>query len=180
MKNQKDLLAIVEQYAIDIQEGVRPRFYQQMANDPDLEELLPLIELLALTDAASVKMPSKSTERVKKEILSSSPKSRKWSLQSLINENLPSISHKSSFGPTQTLIEAIRFDTEEFELSDTNKVNEIVSRLATKHSIQFSDLLLWVRELISNVLNTTLNQSIVFARETKENAEDEEEQNHAE
>ena len=173
MKNQKDLLAIVEQYATDIQEGVRPSFYQQMANDPDLEELLPLIELLALTDAANVKMPIKSTEKVKQRIFS------KWSLQRLINENQPSVPDKSSFGLTQTSIEAIRFDTEEFELDDTNKVNEIVSRLATKHHIQFSDLLLWVRELISNVVNSTANQSIVFARETKESAEDEEEQNHA-
>jgi hypothetical protein len=179
MKNQKDLLAIVEQYAIDIKAGIRPSFYQLMATDPDLEELLPLIELLTLTDAASEKMPSKSTEKVKQEILSSSPKSKKWSLQRLINENFPSIPHKSSFDHTQALIEAIRSDTEEFELSDTDKVNEVVSRLATKHHIQFSDLLPWVREFISNVLNTTSNQSMVFARETKESAEDEEEQNHA-
>jgi len=179
MKNQKDLLAIVEQYAIDIQEGVRPSFYQLLATNPDLEELLPLIELLTLTDAASIKMPTNSTEKVKQEILSSSPKSSKWSLQRLINENVPAISQKSSFGLTQKLIETIRSDNEEFELNDANKVNEIVSRLATKHHIQFSDLLLWVRELISNVLHAPSNQSIVFARETKESAEDEEEQKHA-
>lgn len=70
MTTELDLIAVLDQFVEDLDEGVTPRIYELMASDSEtIADLIPLLELITLTEASTVQMPVAETEKVRARVL---------------------------------------------------------------------------------------------------------------
>jgi hypothetical protein len=170
MTTELNLMAILDQFMEDLDEGVEPRIYELMASDPTkLTDLIPLLELITLVEASTTSMPDEEAEKVKARIFGKAADSHvsqsEWSMSRLVEESDPEVVAKGqAFGLDQAQMDVISSDTTPLDLDD---LSGVVNELAKKHKLPFFDLLNWVNQLVSSVLSAQGNSStfMVYARD---------------
>ncbi len=171
MADEMELAQLLDQFVDDLNNGRVPRIYELMVSDPEtVAELIPLLDLAAWFKTSNVQAPATDAETIKNLSDQVNHARGNWSMQRLIAEGDPQVVAKSkAFGLGPTQLRAVSSDTTPFDLRDSDRVNEIVARLARKHQMRSQGLLGWVRQLISSALHVETNSSMsmVFARDAE-------------
>ncbi len=169
MDNQARIEQIISEFVDDLNKGVSPRLYDLMANEPELTaSLLPILDFTAWFKAIAVEVPKEEKETIKTKIFS--PDSTVWSMSRLITRSdSETLARGEDFGLSKKHVEALSSDDMPFDLESPNNAAQ---KLSQKHGIPFFDLLGWMRQLISSVMQAqdSGRMSTIYARQDKEDS----------